>query len=83
MDSVSYTHLLINKNNDLQEALPSADRVIEILDVPLEQDYYGEKEEELKTEIKDIKFENLSFHYDDSDVYKRQLLIDKSRCFMV
>lgn len=57
---------LINKNNDLQEALPSADRVIEILDVPLEQDYYGEKEEELKTEIKDIKFENLSFHYDDS-----------------
>lgn len=57
---------LISKNNDLQEALPSADRVIEILDVPLEQDYYGEKEEELKTEIKDIKFENLSFHYDDS-----------------
>ena len=57
---------LINKNTDLQEALPSADRVIEILDVPLEQDYYGEKEEELKTEIKDIKFENLSFHYDDS-----------------
>ena len=57
---------LINKNNDLQEALPSTDRVIEILDVPLEQDYYGEKEEELKTEIKDIKFENLSFHYDDS-----------------
>ncbi|MDU1911254.1 ABC transporter ATP-binding protein [Fusobacterium sp.] len=56
---------LISKNNDLQEALPSADRVIEILDVPLEQDYYGE-EKELKTEIKDIKFENLSFHYDDS-----------------
>ncbi|MFV0577565.1 MAG: ABC transporter ATP-binding protein [Fusobacterium ulcerans] len=56
---------LISKNNDLQEALPSADRVIEILDVPLEQDYYGE-EKELTTEIKDIKFENLSFHYDDS-----------------
>lgn len=56
---------LISKNNDLQEALPSADRVIEILDVSLEQDYYGE-EKELKTEIKDIKFENLSFHYDDS-----------------
>lgn len=56
---------LINKNNDLQEALPSADRVIEILDVPLEQDYYGE-EKELKTAIKNIKFENLSFHYDDS-----------------
>ncbi|MEH1738836.1 MULTISPECIES: ABC transporter ATP-binding protein [Fusobacterium] len=56
---------LISKNNDLQEALPSADRVIEILDVPLEQDYFGE-EKELKSEIKDIKFENLSFHYDDS-----------------
>jgi len=56
---------LISKNNDLQEALPSADRVIEILDVSLEQDHYGE-EKELKTEIKDIKFENLSFHYDDS-----------------
>lgn len=55
----------ISKNNDLQEALPSADRVIEILDVPLEQDYFGE-EKELKSEIKDIKFENLSFHYDDS-----------------
>ena len=56
---------LISKNNDLQEALPSADRVIEILDVPLEQDYFGE-EKELKSEIKDMKFENLSFHYDDS-----------------
>ena len=56
---------LISKNNDLQEALPSADRVIEILDVPLEQDYFGE-EKELKSETKDIKFENLSFHYDDS-----------------
>ena len=56
---------LISKNNDLQEALPSADRVIEILDVPLEQDYFDE-EKELKSEIKDIKFENLSFHYDDS-----------------
>ncbi|WP_278538595.1 ABC transporter ATP-binding protein [Fusobacterium varium] len=56
---------LISKNNDLQEALPSADRVIEILDVPLEQDYFGE-EKEFKSEIKDIKFENLSFHYDDS-----------------
>lgn len=56
---------LISKNNDLQEALPSADRVIEILDVPLEQDYFYE-EKELKSEIKDIKFENLSFHYDDS-----------------
>ena len=56
---------LINKNNDLQEALPSADRVIEILDVPIEQDYYGE-EKELTEKINTINFENLSFHYDDS-----------------
>lgn len=56
---------LINKNNDLQEALPSADRVIEILDVPVEQDYYGE-EKELNGKIETMSFNNVSFHYDDS-----------------
>lgn len=57
---------LVNKNNDLQEALPSADRVIEILDVPIEKDYYGELKE-LNGKIKNMKFNNVSFHYDDSD----------------
>lgn len=57
---------LVNKNNDLQEALPSADRVIEILDVPIEKDYYGELKE-LNGKIKNMKFKNVSFHYDDSD----------------
>lgn len=57
---------LVNKNNDLQEALPSADRVIEILDVPIEKNYYGELKE-LNGKIKNMKFKNVSFHYDDSD----------------
>jgi len=56
---------LVNKNNDLQEALPSADRVIEILDVPVEQDHYGE-EKELNGKIETMSFNNVSFHYDDS-----------------
>lgn len=57
---------LVNKNNDLQEALPSADRVIEILDVPIEKDYYGELKE-LNGKIKNMKFNDVSFHYDDSE----------------
>lgn len=56
---------LVNKNNDLQEALPSADRVIEILDVPVEQDHYGD-EKELNGKIETMSFNNVSFHYDDS-----------------
>lgn len=56
---------LISKNNDLQEAIPSADRVIEILDIPVEQDFYGE-EAKLEGKIKNIKFENVSFAYDDA-----------------
>ena len=56
---------LISKNNDLQEAIPSADRVIEILDVPVEIDHYGE-EAKLEGKIEDIKFENVSFAYDDA-----------------
>lgn len=67
---------LISKNNDLQEALPSADRVIEILDVPIEQDHYGE-EKELTGKIETIKFENLSFHYDDSpDLILKNINLD-------
>ena len=56
---------LVNKNNDLQEALPSADRVIEILDVPVEQDHYGD-EKELNGKIETMSFNNVSFHYNDS-----------------
>lgn len=56
---------LISKNNDLQEAIPSADRVIEILDVPIETDFYGE-EVKIDGKIKEIKFENLYFAYDDA-----------------
>lgn len=56
---------LISKNNDLQECIPSADRVIEILDVPMEKDFY-EKEEILDENIKDIVFDNIHFKYKDS-----------------
>ncbi len=56
---------LISKNNDLQEAIPSADRVIEILDVPIEKEFEGE-EEILDGNIRDIKFENVSFAYEDA-----------------
>lgn len=56
---------LVSKNNDLQEAIPSADRVIEILDVPVEKEYYGE-EEKLEGRIENIHFNNVSFAYDDA-----------------
>ena len=56
---------LVNKNNDLQEAIPSADRVIEILDVPIEKEYYGE-EEKLEGDIQTIEFKDLSFAYEDA-----------------
>lgn len=56
---------LVSKNNDLQEAIPSADRVIEILDVPVEKEYYGE-EEKLEGRIENIHFDNVSFAYDDA-----------------
>lgn len=56
---------LVSKNNDLQEAIPSADRVIEILDVPVEKEYYGE-EEKLEGRIEKIHFDNVSFAYDDA-----------------
>ena len=44
---------LISKNNDLQDSLPSADRVVEIFD----------------EKIQDIKFENVNYKYDDSNEY--------------
>lgn len=59
---------LINKNNDLQDALPSADRVVEIFDEKIEQEYYDEKKE-LVEQIRTIDFKNLNFKYSDSENY--------------
>ncbi|MGL4971239.1 MAG: ABC transporter ATP-binding protein [Cetobacterium sp.] len=58
---------LIKRNSELQEALPSADRVIEILDVNLEVDYIGETPKEVPEVIETIKFNNVDFKYDDGD----------------
>ncbi|MGL5543270.1 MAG: ABC transporter ATP-binding protein, partial [Fusobacteriaceae bacterium] len=57
---------LIDKNNSIQEALPSADRVIEIMDVPVEIDYYGDKTEMFQN-VHEITIENLTFKYEDSE----------------
>ncbi len=56
---------LIKRNSELQEALPSADRVIEILDIPLEVDYFGESPKPVPEKINNIKFENVDFQYED------------------
>ncbi len=55
---------LVKRNNELQEMLPSADRVIEILDEELEKDYHGEKVE-FDSNVKSIIFENLNFTYEN------------------
>lgn len=59
---------LINKNNDLQDALPSADRVVEIFDEDIEKEYFGEKIS-LNNKIENISFKNINFKYDGSDNY--------------
>lgn len=59
---------LISKNNDLQEAIPSADRVLEILEIPLEKDFYG-KEKHIDRVIKEIELKNINFSYNDSKNY--------------
>ena len=59
---------LISKNNDLQDALPSADRVVEIFDEKIETDVFGEAVE-FNEKIQDIKFENVNYKYDDSNEY--------------
>ena len=59
---------LINKNNDLQDSLPSADRVVEIFDEKVETDVFGEAIE-FDEKIQDIKFENVNYKYDDSNEY--------------
>ena len=58
---------LIKRNSELQEALPSADRVIEILDVELEPDHIGEDVKEVPDTIETIDFNNVDFRYDDGD----------------
>lgn len=59
---------LISKNNDLQDSLPSADRVVEIFDEKVEKDVFGEAIE-FDKKIQDIKFENVNYKYDDSNEY--------------
>lgn len=58
---------LIKRNSELQEALPSADRVIEILDVELEPDHIGEDIKEVPQFIETIDFNNVDFKYDDGE----------------
>ncbi|MGL5089114.1 MAG: ABC transporter ATP-binding protein [Fusobacteriaceae bacterium] len=58
---------LIKRNSELQEALPSADRVIEILDVNLEVDHIGEAPKDVPETINTINFKNVDFKYDDGD----------------
>ncbi|MGL6168584.1 MAG: ABC transporter ATP-binding protein, partial [Fusobacteriaceae bacterium] len=57
---------LIEKNNTLQEALPSADRVIEILDVPIETDHYGTLKKFDKN-VETIEFRDLNFQYSGNE----------------
>ena len=59
---------LISKNNDLQDSLPSADRVVEIFDEKVETDVFGEAIE-FDEKIQDIKFENVNYKYGDSNEY--------------
>ncbi|MDR1832652.1 MAG: ABC transporter ATP-binding protein/permease [Fusobacteriaceae bacterium] len=57
---------MINKNNDLQEALPSADRIIEIFDETPEPVAAG-NEAQVGPTIRDIEFRHVDFHYDDRE----------------
>lgn len=56
---------LIDKNNAIQEALPSADRVIEIMDEPLETDHFGHKHK-IFDKVKTVDIEDLTFRYENS-----------------
>ena len=59
---------LISKNNDLQDSLPSADRVVEIFDEKIETDVFGEAVK-FDEKIENIKFENVNYKYEDSNDY--------------
>ncbi len=58
--------VLIKRNAELQEILPSADRVIEIFDVSIELDHVGELKECVER-VETISFKSVKFKYDDSD----------------
>lgn len=57
---------LVAKNNELQESIPSADRVLEILEERIEQEFTGE-EKHLCGEVEKIEFENVSFSYPENE----------------
>lgn len=57
---------LVAKNNELQESIPSADRVLEILEESIEQEFTGE-EKHLCGEVEKIEFENVSFSYPETE----------------
>lgn len=57
---------LIKRNNELSEAIPSADRVIEILDEPQEIDHIGESVP-FDKDVREIDFENVIFRYENSN----------------
>lgn len=57
---------LVAKNNELQESIPSADRVLEILEEKIEQEFTGE-EKHLCGEVEKIEIENVSFSYPKSE----------------
>ena len=59
---------LISINNDLQDSLPSADRVVEIFDEKIEPDVFGEAVK-FDEKIQNIKFENVNYKYEDSNDY--------------
>lgn len=54
---------LVKRNNEMQEMLPSADRVIEILDEALEVDHFG-KRVDFKEDVRSITFDRVNFTYE-------------------
>ena len=57
---------LVAKNNELQESIPSADRVLEILEEKIEQEFTGE-EKHLHSEVETIEIEDVSFSYPETE----------------
>lgn len=57
---------LVKRNNELQEAIPSADRVLEILDEELEEEHIGEPEH-LEGKVEKIEIENVFFRYEHEE----------------
>lgn len=58
---------LIRRNSELQEAIPSADRVVEILDIEEEKEYFGDKPIDMPKDIQNIKFSKIDFFYDKEE----------------